>query len=91
MLCEALIGAEEWKEEHLPIRVFTDCKSLCDVLAKDASVLEDPGTALTVASLRERCWARVGRDQHDIWNRSAPRGKYKSPEEETNYQPFERS
>ena len=95
MLCEVLIGAEvlpdEWKEQHLPIRVFTECKSLFDVLAKDASVLEDRGTALTVASLRERCWAGVGREQHGIWNRSAPRGKYKSPEEDTNYQPFERS
>ena len=82
---------DEWKEEHLHIRVITDCASLFDVLAKDASVLEDRGTALTVASLQERCSAGVGRDQHDIWNRSAPRGKYKSPEEETNYRPFERS
>ena len=95
MLCEVVIGGEvlpdEWKGEHLPIRVITDCKSLFDVLAKDASVLEDRGTALTVASLRERCSPDVGRDQHDVWNRLPPRGKYKSPEEETNYQPFERS
>ena len=82
---------DEWKEGHLPIRVTTDCKSLFDILAKDASVLEDRGTPLTAASLRERYSTGVGRDQHDIWNRSAPRGKYKSPEEETNYQPFERS
>ena len=71
--------------------VLQSRKSLFDVLAKDASVLEDRGTALPVASLRERCSAGVGRDQRDIWNRSAPRGKYKRPEEETNYQPFERS
>ena len=53
----------EWKEEHLPIRVITDCKSLFDCLAKDASVPEDRGTALKGASLRERCSAGVGRDQ----------------------------
>ena len=82
---------DEWKEEHLHIRVITDYKSLFDEMAKDASVLEDRGTALTVASFRERFSAGVGRDQHDIWNRSAPRGKYKSPEEEINYGPFERS
>ena len=33
------------------------------VWPKDARVLEDQGTALTVASLRERCSAGVGRDQ----------------------------
>ena len=67
MLCEVLIGwrvlPDEWREEHLPIRVSTDCKSLFDCLAKDASVPEDHGTALTVASLRERCSAGVGRDK----------------------------
>ena len=66
MLCEVLIGArvlpDEWTEEHLPVRVITNCKSLFDCLAKDASVLEDRGAALTVASLRERCSAGVGRD-----------------------------
>ena len=55
MLCEVVIGGivllDEWTEEHLPIRVITDCKSLFDCLAKDASVPEDRGTALTVASL----------------------------------------
>ena len=54
-------GSEE--EEHLPIRVIADCKSLFDCLAKDARVQEDRGTALTVASLRERCFGRSGRDQ----------------------------
>ena len=49
----------EWTEEHLRIRVITDCKSLFDCLAKDASVPEDRGTALTVASLREMCSAGV--------------------------------
>ena len=38
MLCEVLIGAtvlpDEWTEEHLPIRVITDCKSLFDCLAE---------------------------------------------------------
>ena len=66
MLCEVLIEArvlpDEWTEEHLPIRVITDCKRLFDSLAKDASVPEDRRTALTVASLRERCSAGVGRD-----------------------------
>ena len=51
-----------WGEEHLPIRVITHCKSLFGCLAKGASVPEDRGTALTVASLREMCSARVGRD-----------------------------
>ena len=46
MLCEVLIWA----------RVLPDC------LAKDASLHEDRGTALTVASLRERCSAGVGGD-----------------------------
>ena len=45
MLCEVLIEArvlpDEWTEEHLPIRVITDCNSLFDCLAKDATVLED--------------------------------------------------
>ena len=53
MLCEVLNGSrvlpDQWTEEHLPIRVITDCKSLFDCLAKDASVPEDRGTALTVA------------------------------------------
>ena len=66
MLCEVLMGAtvlpDEWTQEHLPIRVITDCKSLFDCLAKDVSVPEDGGTALTVASLRKRCSAGVGRD-----------------------------
>ena len=39
MLCEIVIGGEvlpnEWKEEHLPVRVITDCKSLFDCLAKE--------------------------------------------------------
>ena len=47
----------------MPIRVITDCKSLLDCLAKDASVPEDRETALTVASLRERCSAGMGRDE----------------------------
>ena len=67
MLCEAVIGRkvlpDEWEEEHLPIRVITDCKSLFDYLAKDASVPENRGTALTVASLREKCSAGVVRDE----------------------------
>ena len=45
------------------MRMITDCKSLLDCLAEDASVPEDRGTALTVASLRERCSAGVGRDE----------------------------
>ena len=61
MLCEVLIEAsflpDEWTEEHLPIRVIADCS-----LAKDASVPDDQGTALTVASFREGCSAGVGRD-----------------------------
>ena len=43
--------------------MITDCKSKFDCLATDASVPEDRGTALTVASLRERCSAGVGRDK----------------------------
>ena len=66
MLCEAVIGErvlpDGWTEGHLPIRVITDCTSLFGCLAEDASVPEDRGTALTVASLRERCSAGVGRD-----------------------------
>ena len=42
--------------------MFTECESLFDCSAKDASVPEDRGTALTVASLRERCSAGVGRE-----------------------------
>ena len=38
-LCEVVIGGEvlpdEWKEEHLPIRVITNCECLFDCLAKD--------------------------------------------------------
>ena len=48
---------------YLPIRVPTHGKRLFDGLAKDVSVPEDQGTALTVASLRQRCSARVGTDQ----------------------------
>ena len=66
MLCEAVIGGrvlpDEWGEKHLPIRVITDCGSLFDCLAKDASVPEDRGTALTVASVR-KAFGRSGRDQ----------------------------
>ena len=66
-MCEVVIGGhvllDEWGEAHMPIRAITDCKSLFDCLAKDASVPEDRGTVLTVASLRERCSAGVGRDQ----------------------------
>ena len=64
MLCEVLIGErvlpDESSEEHLPIGLITDCKSLFDCLAKDASVLEERGTALTVASLREKVFGRSG-------------------------------
>ena len=63
MICEVVIFCLTNGEEHLPIRVITDCKRLLDCLAKDASVPEDRGTALTVASLRERCSAGVGRDK----------------------------
>ena len=67
LLCEVVIGGrvlpDEWGEEHMPIRAITDCKGLFDCLAKDASVPEDRGTALTVASLRAKCSAKVGRDQ----------------------------
>ena len=59
VLCEVPNGArvlpDERTEEHLPIRVITDCKCLFDCLAKNVSVPEDRGMALTVASLRERC------------------------------------
>ena len=57
-----MILRDELMEEHLPIRVITDCESLFDRLAKNASVPDDRGTALTVASLRERFSARVKRD-----------------------------
>ena len=67
MICELLIGGrilpDEWRKEHLAFRVITDCKSLFDRLAKDASVPEEIGTALTVASLREKCSAGVGKDK----------------------------
>ena len=50
MLCEVLNGArvllDEWTEEHLPIRVITDCKSLFDCLATDASAPEDRGAGV---------------------------------------------
>ena len=67
MLCDVVIGGnvlpDEWGEEHMPIQAITDCKSLFDCLAKDASVHEDRGTVLTVASsLREGCSAGVGRN-----------------------------
>ena len=52
-----------WERSTLPIPVITDCESLFNCLAKDASVPEDRVTALTVASLRERCSAGLGRDQ----------------------------
>ena len=69
MLCEVVIGGnvlpDEWREEHMPIRATTDCKSLLDCLAKDASVPEDQVSALTVA-LRERYSAGVGRDEKTI-------------------------
>ena len=68
MLCEVVIGGnilpDEWREEHMPVRAIIVCQSLFDRLARDASVPEDRGTALTVASLRERCSAGVGRDQN---------------------------
>ena len=67
MLCEVVVGRrvlpDECGEEHLPIRVITECTSLFGCVATDASVLEDRGTALTVASLRGRCSAGVGRDE----------------------------
>ena len=53
---------DEWEEEHLPIRVSTDCGSLFECLAKDASVPDDRGTALTVASVR-KVFGRSRRDQ----------------------------
>ena len=66
MLCELVIGGrvfpDERGEDHMPIRAITDCESLSDCLARDASVPEDRGTALTGASLRERCSAGVGRN-----------------------------
>ena len=65
-------------------RTITDCKSLFDCLAKDASVPEDRRTALIVESLRERCSVGVRRDQ----KRS---GEYESLEEETTHQHFGRS
>ena len=58
--CQVVIGgeelADEWKES-----TSTDCKSLSNCLAKDASVLEDRRMAYTVGSLRERCSVGVGR------------------------------
>ena len=50
MLCARRMG----QEEHMPIRVVADCKSLFVCLATDASVL------------RERCSAGLGRDQKTI-------------------------
>ena len=54
----SLIGG---KRKYLPIRTATDNKSLYDCVAKEAGVPNDKNTALTVAFLRERCSAGVGR------------------------------
>ena len=56
--CDILLGYAGWMdvsefgEDHLPIVVFTDCKSLYDNLKKDGSVPDDRWVAIPIASLR---------------------------------------
>ena len=69
------------REEHLPVRVITDCTSLFDCLAKDASVPDDRGTVSSLAAPRE----------NDLCNRSDPQRKYESLAEETSYKQQERN
>ena len=61
MVCEVLTGPTVLPDEYCPSELLLT-ESLFDCLVRDASVPEDRGTALTVASLRGRCSAEVGRD-----------------------------
>ena len=46
------MDVSQYGEEHLPVVVFTDCKSLHDNLRKDGSVPDDKWVAVAIASLR---------------------------------------
>ena len=55
--CDIIFGASEtpvskYGESHLPITLFTDCKSLFDHLKKDGAVPEDKWCAVGIATLR---------------------------------------
>ena len=79
MLNAARVLPDESAEEHLPIRAITFCKSLFDSLTKDASLPEDRGTTLTVASLRERITGcSLPEKCNNIWKRSASRNQLTS-------------
>ena len=49
-------------EEHLPIKMITDCKSLYDHTLKESSIPDDRWTAIYVAALKCGLSAGPGRD-----------------------------
>ena len=65
--CDVLHGYADWVdvtdfgEDHMPIKLYTDCKSLFDHLKKDGAVPEDKWVAVAVASLKCCVSAGAGR------------------------------
>ena len=98
MLCEVVIGGRVLPEELMPIRAITDCKSLFDCSAKDASVPEDWRNRIDGSLSARQVFGRGGKRPEtgpttstigrgtDFWNRS----ESESLEEETNHKQFEK-
>ena len=87
---------DECGEEHLPIRVITDCKSLFDCFGQKGVRQEwevtqnDRDSCADTSTVGRRTDEIICRSllekRSDFWNRSAPRGEYESLDEEINYQ-----
>ena len=66
-MCDVILGASqgdvmEYDETHMPIVLYTDCRSLYDHLKKEGSVPEDKWVAVWVGSLR--CGVSAGPDRN---------------------------
>ena len=68
--CDIMLGGAaqplavaEYGEEHVPLVLYTDCRSLFGHLAKDGSVPEDRWTAVAVAALRCAVSSGPGRNE----------------------------
>ena len=67
--CDVLYGHAEWVdvtefgEDHMQIKLYTDCKSLFDHLKKDGAVPDDKWVAVAVASLKCCASAGAGRNE----------------------------
>ena len=56
------LSVTDWGEDHMPMRLMTDCKSLYDHISKEGSLPDGRWTAIHICALREVISAGPQRD-----------------------------